>query len=1488
MKNVINFQNLGYHVRRQFPQATQAAKNNAAFILNPYIAKGRLISPATAPEVYDRCNAVLSRLLKVIEIDRDPVKLHIVDDIQANGFILRDTGDVCLTTALLKKEKLTEGELAYVLAHELGHYLTHQPKGLPKRFKNPLFREYALGTAAAKRQDEEYQVDELSLVIMDRAGFSVDEAVTMAERMSGAVGETGKILTPHSTHPEGKYRTGALRSIISSPKYVWQSRNEASKRLFEKDPKFRPGAQKTEMQFNIEGITDPFAIETLNEIARNYALDEKTIVWDFYRLTSNDSLPDRSKLRSFILKLKEPGRKKDVVASYYLQALVSCLYIEAVRAGRGEERLQWLKDKCGIGTAEVQTALLALIKSGQNVFVENIHRENKGEYVDYEDMELDVNFKEFIRPFPRSNLRDLLIGETLRTPLLVKGREKYLMDELELHTLPFTVGEIKDDKAVEFLQLLFGTAIIDEETFLTPDFIDKSGDRTVFEITLGYDLAMEVSVICRTGMPYDRGRMESRLSDVLSFYGELEKFDQSHFIDNYVELVEIAKSHKDEFSRKRVEEFGRIILLRFLETVPAENWEERAFSLVEELPASSEKNHLLVLLHKAGRRAIKDEELVFEAIPRPDEAGAGAQSGDLTLLNSFGFIDTFAAEAVYPSGQRIIDRFMAERLPQNGPLDFDRIVELIPRPSPGRDELLDRAARPILDAYWSPAAAYAKAYQIAIGWMNGEKGKERGTFQAICDITEEFPSLRKRMVREWTDRFGIIKDDYEQVLSARSEVDAVDVYKGGIVEFGGKGKYFAKLSVCLASFASALSRGGFSLLSFQQIDTGNYNKKRKHYHPVISDHGITDPGITEAEIKEEEKERQILLRMKIYADYAPFLSENAVRIAGLLEDNIRFQAHSIPFVDDQPVSNPRFGREEMISEGLGEMKKWDGGKIFSNFMQAMGWEEAIVFYENLFFGDEGIMANDRIFGQLEDIFIRGVGLLLQEKKIPLVRVETVREGMRTLLENQSPEIRAKIWARILAGIAQKLSLGEITREAVKPLGSAGGKLMQAIHSLVAGVDPTLEEATRLALDQTASFSLFDGLQFLGFRTEQSVFDSHLRYDLLGQGTVRAAVGGMDGTVPDEAFLLVHALSSDQRVVRGLTGFIDQIEKKGRYFPLTGSQFRGLVGQIEEERASGFKNHIRYGEHFDWQLGEVRIPRVIENNGDWARLELVGGVPYTALVGEEKQQAAGKIVAAAFGQFGRQTAAGNYLINPEFHPGNIMIDPAGNIHLVDCGLIGEATEEDFMSLLSLLAAFKSQGLPGAAIALFMRKNITSLSEIEDNKRKVFLDSLRTLKGQVDAGTPPELLLPALASVAQKAGGPESTPGIEILFRALQHLAPYLREIGPAADLLGQLSSDPDPAQNKFASELSAGLEGSQSRSSRIIPQGIAVGKRLQDGKIATIGILVREIDLDAPSQFPGMIGVVVEGLKQFVRPDDLRIQKGNTWLALSELAFDTGQ
>lgn len=391
--------------------------------------------------------------------------------------------------------------------------------------------------------------------------------------------------------------------------------------------------------------------------------------------------------------------------------------------------------------------------------------------------------------------------------------------------------------------------------------------------------------------------------------------------------------------------------------------------------------------------------------------------------------------------------------------------------------------------------------------------------------------------------------------------------------------------------------------------------------------------------------------------------------------------------------------------------------------------------------------------------------------------------------------------------------------------------MQAIHSLTVGVDATLEEATRTALDQTAAFTLFDALQFLAFRVG-NVFDLYGSYHLLGQGTIRAAIAGKQGK-SGEAFLLVHAGPASPAVVNGLNAFIREITRQGSFFPLTSAQFRGLIDQTEEERTGGFGNHQRYGEFFDWRLNDVVIPQIIESFPDWARVELVSGIPFSLFPEERKREVAQRVISAAQRQLTKWSKEGTGLINPEFHAGNLLVGEGNELFLVDCGLTGEIAQGDVMSLLGTLAAFRQEGLVGAA-AFFMRPKIKTLGEINPEKREEFLSSLGVIERQISVGAPPELLLPSLASVALRAVGMKPGSGLETLFRALQHLAPYFRLSGGASSSL--LAALPKIGDLSLTAEIREALSQNSSTVANRLPRGLTVGKRGKDRKIISLGVL----------------------------------------------------
>jgi len=751
-------------------------------------------------------------------------------------------------------------------------------------------------------------------------------------------------------------------------------------------------------------------------------------------------------------------------------------------------------------------------------------------------------------------------------------------------------------------------------------------------------------------------------------------------------------------------------------------------------------------------------------------------------------------------------------------------------------------------------------------WLGSSQGKPE-TLEAILEITSEFPSLRRRMVAEWADRFGIHGDDYSHQLQSLRSVDAVDLYRGGAVEHTRHATQSQKATLILSSFASALSRGSHSLLSLHETESG------KSFPRSIN--------------QRENTEKEAITAAALFDDYYPVLPENGAVITKILDRGKHYELHRVPFVNGKPLSNPRFQRNRIVQEGVEEFGRWEAGSSFSNFMKAIGWDEATAFYEQLLIGENGAAQNPVLLKKIEGIFVEGISLLLEEKEVPLSRVQNIKQSFQALMSHLPRDVRGQCWARILAGIAQQQSLGKIVREATRPLGAAGAKLMQAIHSLTVGVDPTLEEATRLALDQTANFSLMDGLQFLGARGFDA-FASHNHYRLLGQGSIRAGLKGTRGSQQDSAYLLVHARPSQPDVIRGIGNFIDDIVKQGQYFPLTRGQFFNLVDQAEEERTAGFSNHQSFRDLHHGQVGALAIPKIYEQYGDWARMELAEGVPYSSLSDSDKQAVAPIVLAGAFAQFQSVGEDGKVLVNPEMHAGNVLYDTArGHASLVDCGLIGPAEPGDLATLMQIHSGFSTHGLAGAAAQLFEGHHVSSLTQLTEAKRRDLVSGMKVLEDQFRGGTSPELLLSGLATLVSQSVDQPVSPGLDLLFRGLQHLAPYLRAVSGS---VGFSAPSPSPTHETFIKEIEKARRGDTSQiAKQKLPKGIGLGQVRADGSVLSIGTITQEADpskLETKGPMAGMLTLQTETGRRFVRPEHIRVQKvGNNgqteWVTLDD-------
>lgn len=196
------------------------------------------------PEYLERVNKVGSRIAGVCERKELTYYFYVIDDKDEwNAFCLPG-GYIYIFTGLLK-ELDTDDELAFVLAHEIGHNVArHHIKKLQAAMgynllvlatlpvkKSPGFYEgvtVAIGQLmAAYSREDEFKADELAVTYMERAGFPPEAAVDVLEKLY--VYRKKEPIRPLSylrTHPYIPQRIKHIKEVLGAPLSISDYINE--------------------------------------------------------------------------------------------------------------------------------------------------------------------------------------------------------------------------------------------------------------------------------------------------------------------------------------------------------------------------------------------------------------------------------------------------------------------------------------------------------------------------------------------------------------------------------------------------------------------------------------------------------------------------------------------------------------------------------------------------------------------------------------------------------------------------------------------------------------------------------------------------------------------------------------------------------------------------------------------------------------------------------------------------------------------------------------------------------------------------------------------------------------------------------------------------------------------------------------------------------------------------------------------------------------
>ena len=202
----------------------------------------------TSSASYKRINAVFMRLKPYADqINQTGQKfnwqLAVLKSDQVNAYVAPG-GKVVFYTGIVNKLNLTDAEIAAVMGHEMVHALEEHSKqkigaqaltslalniGLSAAGNNV----GQLGTAAAQLGSEigvglpysrslESRADQNGLLLMARAGYNPQAAITLWEKMNKLDGAGGSAFL--STHPSNSQRIEAMRKNLPAAQAIYNQR----------------------------------------------------------------------------------------------------------------------------------------------------------------------------------------------------------------------------------------------------------------------------------------------------------------------------------------------------------------------------------------------------------------------------------------------------------------------------------------------------------------------------------------------------------------------------------------------------------------------------------------------------------------------------------------------------------------------------------------------------------------------------------------------------------------------------------------------------------------------------------------------------------------------------------------------------------------------------------------------------------------------------------------------------------------------------------------------------------------------------------------------------------------------------------------------------------------------------------------------------------------------------------------------------------------